>query len=159
MSIYRFRRPNIEDLDLLNGWLQKPHMSEWWDVESVYTADKLDQPHVVIRVVEARGFPFALMQDYDVHAQEGHHFAHLPPGSRGLDQFIGEPAMLGLSHGPAFIAQRMAELFADGAPVLAVDPHPDNTRAIAAYRKVGFGVTGDPLMTEWGMILPMEAAR
>ena len=65
--------------------------------------------------------------------------------------------MVGRCHGPAFLAQRMGELF--GAPVLAVDPHPENARAIAAYRKVGFEVAGEPPDTEWGVILPMEARR
>ena len=66
--------------------------------------------------------------------------------------------MVGRGHGSAFIAQRVGELFAAGAPMLAVDPHPENARAIAAYRKTGFKVAGDPRESEWGLILLMEAS-
>ena len=158
MTIYRFRPVTPDDLDMLRSWRREPHVAAWWseeDDENDYRAD----PRVDMRIVEADGRPFAFMQDYDVHGWAGHHFGHLPAGSRGTDQLIGDPAMLGRGHGTAFIAQRMAQLFAAGAPVLAVDPHPDNARAIAAYRKVGFRVAGVPRETEWGLILPMEAAR
>ena len=159
MPIYRFRAVAIDDFDLLEAWKHEPHVAEWWDGSTPYTPDDLRDARVARRIVEADGKPFAFMQDYDVHGWEEHHFAYLPPGSRGTDQFIGNPAMIGRGHGSAFVAQRMAELFAAGAPVLAVDPHPENARAIAVYQKVGFRVTGEPRETEWGLILPMEARR
>jgi len=63
--------------------------------------------------------------------------------------------MIGQGHGPAFITARCAQLFADGAPVIATDPHPDNTSAITAYAKCGFKPTGTVLDTDWGPCLPM----
>ena len=137
-------------------------MVEWWGVRTPCA----DDPHAIegLRdarlaswIVELDGAPFAYLQDYDVHGWEGHHFAHLPAGSRGMDQFIGDAAMIGRGHGSALIARRMGELFAAGAPVLAVDPHPGNARAIAAYRKVGFEIAGEPRESEWGPFVPMEA--
>ncbi|MCK8484896.1 acetyltransferase [Aliiroseovarius sp. S2029] len=157
MTTYSFRAVNVSDLNLLNKWLREPHVAEWWDASTPYTTDTLDRSYVTMRMVEADRLPFALIQDYDVHAQEGHHFGQLPNGARGMDQFIGEPAILGRGHGSAFIKKRMTELFAIGVPVLAVDPHPDNARAIAVYQKIGFHVRGQPRETEWGPILPMEA--
>lgn len=97
------------------------------------------------------------MQDYSVHGWEEHHFAHLPLGSRGIDQYIGDPAMIGCGHGTGFLRQRMHELFAGGVCVIATDPHPGNARAIAVYKKLGFQVVGSPIETEWGVILPMES--
>jgi hypothetical protein len=47
--------------------------------------------------------PFAYIQDYTLQNWAMHHFASLPSGSRGIDQFIGEPAMFGRGHGSAFI--------------------------------------------------------
>jgi len=85
------------------------------------------------------------------------HFANLPTGSRGIDQYIGDPEMIGLGHGTALINARMQVLFAEGAPVIATDPHPDNHRAIAVYQKLGFEPSGSPQETEWGMIVPMLA--
>ena len=159
MTYYTFRPVTIDDFDMLEAWKREPHVAEWWDSDAPYTVDKLRDPRVAMRIVEADGRPFAFMQDYDVHGWEGHHFAYLPPGSRGTDQFVGDPAMIGRGYGADFIAQRMTELFAAGAPVLAVDPHPDNGRAIAAYRKVGFKIAGEPRQSDWGAFLPMEASR
>lgn len=159
VPIYRFRSVTIHEFGLLEEWQSKPHVAEWWEASTSYTADDLRDPRVAMRIVEADGTPFAFMQDYDIHGWEGHHFAYLPPGSRGTDQFIGDPVMLARGHGSAFIAQRMSELFAAGAPMLAVDPHPDNACAIAAYRKIGFQITGKPRDSEWGLFLPMEASR
>lgn len=99
------------------------------------------------------------MQDYTVHGWEDHHFAGLPKGSRGIDQYIGDPEMIGLGHGSAFIGARMKALFDAGVPVIATDPHPANERAIAVYKKLGFESSGSPEETRWGLVLPMLARR
>ncbi len=99
------------------------------------------------------------MQDYTVHGWEDHYFFPLPKGSRGIDQFIGEPDMIEKGHGSAFIAERLKTLFEEGAPVVATDPHPENARAIAAYKRAGFMEFGAPLETRWGPILPMKVCR
>jgi len=83
----------------------------------------------------------------------------LPKGSRGIDQYIGDPEMVGVGHGSAFIGARMQVLFDAGAPVIATDPHPENKRAISVYRKLGFEPVGPAEETQWGLILPMLARR
>ena len=45
---------------------------------------------------------------------------------------------MGRGHGSRFLRRLAAELIADGAPLVAIDPDADNARAIAAYRKAGF---------------------
>jgi hypothetical protein len=45
--------------------------------------------------------PFSHVQAYEVHLWPQPHFMHLPPGSKAIDAFIGEPEMLG--HGSAFL--------------------------------------------------------
>jgi len=154
---YSFRRVTPDDLDLLWRWQSNAHVSEWWDSSEPYDEADLLDPRVARWIVSHSGRPFAFMQDYTVHGWEDHPFAHLPEGSRGIDQFIGDPGMLGLGHGSAFIAMRMQALFDAGAPVIATDPHPDNARAIAVYRKLGFEAFGPPRETQWGLTLPMWA--
>ena len=83
-----------------------------------------------------------------------HHFSFLPPGSRGIDQFIGEPDMIGRGHGSAFVREHVDRLFAGGVPAVGVDPDPENARAIRAYEKAGF-VRGPVQDTEWGLSLLM----
>ncbi len=67
--------------------------------------------------------------------------------------------MIGIGHGSAFIRDRIQALFDGGAPVVATDPHPDNARAIAVYKKLGFEPSGPAEQTGWGLILPMLARR
>ena len=110
-------------------------------------------------MVSLAGRPFAYMQDYTVHGWKDHPFFQLPNGSRAIDQFIGEPDMIGKGHGSAFIAERLKTLFEEGAPIVATDPHPENARAVAAYKKAGFVEFGAPLETRWGPLLPMKVCR
>lgn len=154
---YDFRKATVDDLALLTAWRSAPHVREWWGDDAPFDADKLTDPRVARWIVSTGGRPFAFMQDYTVHGWESHHFANLPKGSRGIDQYIGDPEMVGIGHGSALIGCRMQVLFAEGAPVIATDPHPDNARAIAVYKKLGFEQSGPPEQTEWGLILPMLA--
>ena len=135
-------------------------MREWWSDGDPFDASDLESPLFAAWIVETGGRPFAYMQDYAVHGFEAdHHLGSLPFGARGIDQFIGEPDMLGHGHGTAFIGQRMAALFDGGVPAIGTDPHPDNARAIAAYGKLGFRPLGPPLETRWGPVLPMAVGR
>ncbi|MCB1358548.1 MAG: GNAT family N-acetyltransferase [Maritimibacter sp.] len=156
---YGFRRAVAADAPLIDGWLRLPHVAEWWGPEARFDPGKLADARQDVRIVTLAGREIGYMQDYDPHGWEGHPFAWLPPGARGVDQFIGPADMLGLGHGPRFIAQRLAALFAAGAPAIGTDPHPDNARAIAAYRKAGFAVAGPPADSPWGRYLPMVALR
>jgi len=142
---------------MLRGWQSNPHVREWWDSNEPCDEADLTDPLIARLIVSNAGRPFAFMQDYTVHGWDDHHFAYLPKGSRGIDQYIGDPEMVGFGHGSAFIGLRMKALFDAGAPVIATDPHPQNTRAIAVYKKLGFESSGPPQKTRWGLILPMLA--
>ena len=131
---------------------------QWWGAAENSPGDeKLDDPSVRMWIVEHEGRPFAYAQDYDVHDGTDHHFAYLPAGARGIDQYIGEGDMLDRGHGSAFVRQHAAMVFDEGAPVVGTDPHPDNHRAQAAYRKAGFTLARGPLDTAWGRAVLMEA--
>lgn len=134
-------------------------MRRWWveadgQPSDDFVADDLNDPHAALWIVSDGARPFAFIQDYDPHAWPGHHFAFLPPGSRGIDQFIGEPDMIGRGHGSAFIRAHADALMRAGAPAIGTDPDPDNARAIRAYEKAGF-VAGEERDTQWGRCLLM----
>jgi aminoglycoside 6'-N-acetyltransferase len=81
--------------------------------------------------------PFAYLQCYrisDWHVG----FGPQPLGTRGLDQIIGEPDMVGVGHGSAFVRQFSDNLLSNGTPRVVLDPDPANARAIRAYEKAGF---------------------
>lgn len=156
---YSFHKASLADRDRLAAWHAQPHVRAWWGAAVPYDEDTLNDPRVARWIVSTNGRAFAYMQDYAVHGWENHHFAALPQGTRGIDQFIGEPDMTGQGHGTGFIATRLRILFEQGAPVVVTDPHPDNARAIAVYTKLGFKVFGPPQTTDWGLILPMRLDR
>lgn len=149
----------MDDLDLLMKWQARPHVRAWWGSGEPYDQERISDPRVSRWIVSTNKSPFAFMQDYTVHGWEDHHFAKLPKGSRGIDQYVGDPDMIGVGHGSAFIGARMQALFDEGAPIIATDPHPDNKRAISVYKKLGFEPFGPPQDTRWGLILPMLARR
>jgi len=157
LEVFVFRAATVSDLPLLRMWQRLPHVQEWWGNDEPFDEEKLCDIRVSRWIVVLNGQPFAYMQDYSVHGWNEHHFENLPSGSRGIDQYIGDPGMIGRGHGTGFIRQRMQELFAAGVPVIAVDPHPANTRAITVYKKLGFRIAGVEQETPWGPILPMEA--
>lgn len=149
----------MDDLDLLMKWQARPHVRAWWGSGEPYDQERISDPRVSRWIVSTNNSPFAFMQDYTVHGWEDHHFAKLPKGSRGIDQYVGDPDMIGVGHGSAFIGARMRAVFDEGAPIIATDPHPDNKRAISVYKKLGFEPFGPPQETRWGLILPMLARR
>ena len=150
---YGFRPMTADDLPTVRAWIATPDCAPWWDgpddLEDGLASDDTRQ-----WIVSLEGAPFAYLQDYDPHARPGHHFAFLPPGSRGIDQSIGMAELIGRGHGSAFIRQHVERLFAEGAPAVGTDPHPDNARAIRAYEKAGF-VPGEIEHTDWGLCLLM----
>ena len=154
---YSFRPVTPADLPLLAAWRSAPHVAEWWGAPDVdREEEKLADPAIAMWIVEHAGRPFAFAQDYDPHAWEPHPFSHLPQGSRGIDQYIGEPDMLGRGHGPAFVRLHCERLFAAGAPAIGTDPHPDNAPAIRAYQKAGSVIASEPVDTRWGRAILME---
>ena len=159
---YRFRPAAPGDFPLLVRWREMPEVLRWWGAwvnpENEYRAHLAD-PNMALWMVEHDGRPFAFAQDYDCHAWDPHPFSHLPPGARGVDQYIGEPDMLDRGHGSAFLREHCDRLFDAGAPAIGIDPHPDNGRAVQAYRKAGFKIVSGPVDTRWGRAILMERWR
>ncbi len=154
---YQFQPVTLRDLPVLTAWRDLPHVARWWDTEPLFDADDLTDPRVSMSLVLCDGTPFAFQQTYSVKGWDfRHHFDAFPTRTRGIDQFIGLPDFLGQGHGPRFIKVALARMFADGAPAVATDPHPDNARAIRAYEKAGFRPHGPVMETKWGRILPMS---
>jgi len=138
---YSFRPLIPEDLSLISVWLEWPHVAEWWDdgdsglaeIRQALT-DPATRPHIV--ALDDR--PIGYIQCYDPHLEEGHPYRDQPQGTLGIDQFIGEPDLVGRGHGSRFIAAFVEDLFREGAARVVTDPCPANGRAIRAYQNAGF---------------------
>lgn len=137
---YDFRPMTGADLPLVLHWLKQAHVRKWWgDPEEQYqlVSGDLEEPAMDQFIVSAEGGDFAYIQSYDLTAWNSGFGAH-PAGTRGIDQFIGEPDMVDRGHGSAFIRAFSERLLTDGAPRVVTDPDPANARAIRAYEKAGF---------------------
>lgn len=157
MNGYGFVPIREADLPLVKRWRTLPHVRRWWgkpDIEP--EEEKLDHPHIKALVVSIGDRPFAFLQDYNVHAWDPHPFSHLPPNSRGLDLYIGEPELIGHGHGSMLVRQYLDKRFVSGVPAFGIDPHPDNLAARRAFAKAGFVEVTGPVTTPWGRAILME---
>jgi aminoglycoside 6'-N-acetyltransferase len=139
---YHFRPVTEADLPLLAGWLAAPHVAEWWtdgvEASIAEIREAMDSVETEPLIVELAGKPIAYLQSYDPHLEDDHPYADQPFGTLGIDVSIGPAELVGVGHGSAIVRRFVDELFAEGAPRVVIDPHPDNLRAIRAYEKAGF---------------------
>ena len=132
------------DLPMVKHWLGLPHVMNWWgkpDEQFALVRGDLDEPAVDQFVVMAGDRPFAYLQSYRL-SDWNFDFGMQPIGTRGVDQFIGEPDMVSKGHGSAFIRSFIDRLLGNGAPRVITDPDPRNLRAVRAYEKAGFRKEG-----------------
>jgi RimJ/RimL family protein N-acetyltransferase len=155
------------DLPMLHGWLQRPHVAQWWGpAEPVdeLRADFLDGASVpgatLAFIAYLDATPLGFIQVYDVRGcGEGWWEGETDPGARGIDQFLADGDRLGQGLGSAMVCAFVQRLFQDPAvTVVQTDPQPDNARAIAAYRKAGFRDVG-LVQTPDGTALLMRCTR
>ena len=159
--IYDFRPVTMGDLPLLARWFTYPHVAEWWDdaehgINEIAVA--MQEPGTEPFIVLCDGRPIGYQQSYDPHAEDSHPYRDQPAGTRGIDQFIGEPDFVGRGHGSAFVRAFVVRLFEAGAPNVVTDPDPSNGRAIRAYEKAGFSPL-ERRKTVFGDVLLMACNR
>jgi aminoglycoside 6'-N-acetyltransferase len=137
---YAFHPMTSGHLPMIRRWLTTPDVARWWgDPEEQYAlvSDDLGHPDMDQFIVALDDQPFGYIQCYALDAWD-QGFGPQPEGTRGIDQFIGAPKMIGRGHGSAFIRQFVDGLMASGIPRIVTDPDPANSRAVRAYAKAGF---------------------
>jgi aminoglycoside 6'-N-acetyltransferase len=160
-QLYRFRPLDLTDLPLLQRWFGEAHVRTWWDDPDNGLAEieqAMRDPGTEPFIVLWGNRPIGYQQSYDPHAEHDHPYRDQPLGTRGIDQFIGEPDLIGRGHGPRFIREFVDGLFARGAPRVVTDPDPANARALRAYMKAGFRML-EPRHTIFGRVMLMACDR
>lgn len=145
MPDYDFRPVTPDDLPMLAAWLRQPQVAAWWDgpdrqIELV--TEDLDNPAMEQVIAMAGDTALGYAQFYPAHHWPAPHFADLPADTIAIDVF-GSPD--GWGHGGAWLAA-LADRLLSRASVLAIDPDPENLRAIRAYEKAGF--QGDRILID-----------
>ena|SRR5690349_1372174 len=137
---YAFHPMTLADLPMVRRWLTTPDVVRWWgDPDEQYTlvSGDLDHPDMDQFIVALGEHPFAYLQCYRLSAWNAG-FGQQPALTLGIDQFIGEPDMIGRGHGTNFIRLFADDLLRKRTPRVVTDPDPQNRRAIRAYEKAGF---------------------
>jgi aminoglycoside 6'-N-acetyltransferase len=138
--VYAFRPMTSDDLPTIRRWLETPEVACWWgdpDEQYALVSSDLDHPDMDQFIVAVDDHLFGYIQCYALSTwNQG--FGPQPLATRGIDQFIGEPEIIGRGHGSAFIRQFGDSLLASGIPRIVTDPDPENVRAVRAYAKAGF---------------------
>lgn len=162
-----FRPLREEDLPRLCEWLRRPHLQRWWRQGSVDLAEIRDEylppiagaddAHPFLALIAEE--PVGYIQWYDACLGPDWWPADPPPGVRGIDQFLAAEDRLGQGWGRAMIGAFLQRLWADPTVTeVWVDPRPDNARAIACYRALGFRPRGE-ITTPDGPALWMTRSR
>ena len=133
----KFRALTSDDFPLLLEWLSKEHVRQWWDAGE-------DTPEKVARNYgeEEEGLErFILVEAWESGEKPIGYFQHyhVPDGSIGIDQFIGEEDYINRGVGTKAISMFVEMIIGEHKPsCIILDPSPDNKRAIRCYEKVGF---------------------
>jgi aminoglycoside 6'-N-acetyltransferase len=154
---YTFRYVTTSDMSILATWLKEPRVARWFDDPDYIGSieESLEDIRMQMRLVLYNSNPIAYVQDYDIHKWTEHHLAYLPPGSRGIDTFIGSEKWLGQGHGAKYLSLLCKMHFDHGVPAMGIDTDPKNVPARRAYEKIGFREDG-VVDSEWGEVLTMS---
>ena len=162
-----FRPLARNDLSRLHAWLGQPHVAEWWGSPPTLAEIEEDYLPILDSASTIRGYiavfngrPAGFIQSYVVFRSAGGWWEQeTDPGARGIDQFIGEPDLVGHGLGTSMVTAFVDWLFQDPAVTkVQTDPSPGNIRAIRCYRRAGFVSTGE-IVTPDGPALLMVRRR
>jgi len=170
MGEVTFRPMRDEDLPMLQAWIGRPHVREWWTGEEAdmtpeefrahYLPRVMAEENVMPYIVVLDGRPVGFAQSYvAMGSGDGWWDDIADPGVRGIDQFLCEASDLGKGLGTRMVKALVAKLFADPAVTrIQTDPDPRNARAIRCYEKAGFRAE-DTILTPDGAALYMVQDR
>jgi len=139
--VVKFRLATLEDLALLQGWDQEPHVvasnpnDNWgWETELGKSCSWREQ-----LIAEVDGVPIGYVEIIDPAQEESHYWGEVSPHLRAIDIWIGEGSYLGKGYGTEMMRLALSKCFAASeVEAVLVDPLVSNTRARRFYERLGF---------------------
>jgi RimJ/RimL family protein N-acetyltransferase len=148
MTAITFRPLTSADLPMLQEWIARPHVAEWWgeqdtldEMQAHYAPALAGTPAHQCCIAMREGEPVGFIQSYTpvLWHHEGWWLDEHDPGVRGIDQFLADADQLGKGIGTSLVRAFVDYLFTDPSVTrIQTDPAPDNPRAIRCYEKTGF---------------------
>ena len=140
-----FEPITASDFVLIHRWLRTPHVAERWDghtsLEDVVErfGDKINSTWQAAYIVSAAGQRVGYIQSYRAWRAGPGWWPGVGESTVGIDQFIGEAALLGKGLGTEMVREFSNWLLTHpDTERIITDPDPGNDRAIRCYRKAGF---------------------
>ena len=146
-----FKKLQLEDLPLMNIWLNQSFVKEWYgrdDDSSLEAIEKKYLPRIngdqstYCYIVYYENTPVSFIQTYKV-SDEPDYAKHLDMDVEGLasiDLFIGNEDFMGKGFGSLMMKKFLRDIVLkmDDVRGCIIGPDPKNIRAIKSYEKVGF---------------------
>ena len=136
------------DWPLMEKWLKKEHVRRWLGQPENWLSEIREangDPSAWVRhyVAQLGSEPIGFAQAYEcARTEPGLPWQDEPPGTYGIDYFIGELKYMGLGLGNELVKLICGQLPENAWHVIA-DPDPDNTRSIRVLKKSGFVLDPD----------------
>ena len=136
-----FRPLQFTDEVLLRGWLNAPHVAQWWGDPEKEVREAMG--HIATGdadafILQGNGHDLGYIHAYD--AREDEYFADRAPGVKGMDLYIGFADLIGRGLGRRAIRAFADYFLANGSSEVVADPNPKNIAAVSAYRHAGFSL-------------------
>ena len=140
-----------EDLELVHGWMQQPHVVPWWELEGPVelVREYLERQAALTHLdqwiaTDAEQHPFAYVETYRVPGDPLAQLYDAQPGDCGFHLLVGPPQLLGSGRGQALVRHLVTRLLGQhGVKRIVCEPDARNTRMLALCRALG----GEPLAT------------
>lgn len=137
----KFRKANIEDLELLNYWDTKQHVidsdpdDDWeWEIEL-----KRNPPWREQLIAEVDKNAIGFVQIIDPLEEESHYWGDVEVNKRAIDIWIGEEKNLSKGYGTKMMELAIEKCFENpNVTGILIDPLKTNTKAQKFYQKLGF---------------------
>lgn len=134
-----------DDLELVHGWMQQPHVAPWWELEGPvevvrdYLARQAALAYLDQWIVtDDERDPFAYVETYRVPDDPLARYYEAEPGDRGFHLLIGPSELLGSGRAQVLVRHLVTRLLGQfGITRVVCEPDARNTRMLALCRELG----------------------